>query len=257
MLSSSLRPTYTTPLCISGAVSIDPGASLAAGAILQAAPGSEIQIGPGVCLGMGVILNAYQGTIVIESGVTLGPGVLVIGAGTIGENACIGAATTIFNTSVDPMQVIPAGSILGDTSRKVDLDAMAKGRAKTIDTAAHASSSPSKDSPSERFSKPYFKTYAKTSSGGATFYAPTQTHLHTDSNVNSKAENPTDLSEQISNTTDNFSNGKTQANADATTHAEVAPERLEDVTQTKSKDAPVFGQTYVNQLLVTIFPNRE
>jgi carbon dioxide concentrating mechanism protein CcmN len=43
----------------------------------------------------------------------------MVGKGKIGANACIGSATTVFNYSVEPGQVVPPGSILGDTSRQI------------------------------------------------------------------------------------------------------------------------------------------
>jgi carbon dioxide concentrating mechanism protein CcmN len=105
--------------CINGDVSIAPSAVIAPGVILQAAANSKIIIGSGVCVGMGSILQVSEGIIEIEAGANLGAGFLMIGSGKIGANSCIGAATTIFNCSVAPEQVIPAGSIFGDTSRQV------------------------------------------------------------------------------------------------------------------------------------------
>ncbi|GAB1537731.1 hypothetical protein NUACC21_03850 [Scytonema sp. NUACC21] len=103
---------------IGGEVIIHPSAVIAPGVILQAAPNSKIIIGPGVCIGMGSILQVHEGTLEIQAGANLGAGSLMVGQGTIGANACIGAATTIFNCSVGSGQVIPPGSVLGDTSRQ-------------------------------------------------------------------------------------------------------------------------------------------
>lgn len=116
-----LHPVQTAHLQIGGNVTIDPSAAIAPGVILRAGPDSKIMIAGGVCIGMGVILNAYNGTIEIKAGANLAPGVLIVGASTIGANACIGGVTTIFNTSVPAMAVIPAGSVLGDTSRRVEI----------------------------------------------------------------------------------------------------------------------------------------
>lgn len=107
---------------VSGDVTIHPSVAIAPGTILRAAPDSRIVIASGVCIGMGVVLNACGGAIEIETGVSLGPGVLIVGTGRIGANACIGGVTTIFNASVEPMQIVPAGSILGDTSRTIDAE---------------------------------------------------------------------------------------------------------------------------------------
>lgn len=104
---------------IIGEVMIDPTAVLAPGVILQAAPNSRIIIGSGVCIGMGSILHVSVGTLEVEAGANLGAGFLMVGAGKVGANACIGSATTVFNCSIEPGKVVPPGSILGDTSRQI------------------------------------------------------------------------------------------------------------------------------------------
>ncbi|MEH2348363.1 MAG: transferase [Nostoc sp.] len=115
----SLRLSNNFDSYISGEVTIHPSAVLAPGVILQAAENSNIVIGPGVCIGMGAILQVHEGTLEVEAGANLGAGFLMVGKGKIGANACIGSATTVFNYSVEPGQVVPPGSILGDTSRKI------------------------------------------------------------------------------------------------------------------------------------------
>lgn len=104
----------------SGEVTIDPSAAIALGVILQAPPNSKIIIAAGVCIGMGTVLHADGGILEIEAGAILGAGVLVVGAGKIGSNACIGSATTIFNCSIEPGQVVAPGSLITDNSRSVD-----------------------------------------------------------------------------------------------------------------------------------------
>lgn len=104
---------------VQGDVSIDASAAIAPGVILQADPDSRIIIAAGVCIGMGTILHAHKGTLEVETGAVLGSAVLLIGQGKIGTHACIGAATTIWNNSVDAWQVVPPASLLGDRSRPV------------------------------------------------------------------------------------------------------------------------------------------
>lgn len=104
----------------SGEVTIDPSAAIALGVILQAPPNSKIIIAAGVCIGMGTVLHASDGILEIEAGAILGAGVLVVGAGKIGTNACIGSATTILNCSIEPGQVVAPGSLIGDNSRSVE-----------------------------------------------------------------------------------------------------------------------------------------
>jgi len=118
MYLSPLQLSSNSQILMSGDVVVNEGAAIAPGVILQADPGSRISIAAGACIGMGVILHAREGNLDIGAGVILGAGVLVVGAGTIGENACIGAATTLINPCIDKMQIMPAGSLMGDTSRQ-------------------------------------------------------------------------------------------------------------------------------------------
>ena len=114
---SLLPPISNSQVYVKGDVSIHESAAIAPGAIVQADPGSKIIIAAGVCIGMGVILHAHKGTIEVETGAILGAGVLVVGTAKIGANACLGAATTIWNSSVEPSQILPAGSLIGDKGR--------------------------------------------------------------------------------------------------------------------------------------------
>jgi carbon dioxide concentrating mechanism protein CcmN len=109
-----LRPPLDSSSYIQGDVTIDPGAVIAPGVLLQAGPNSRIVIAAGVCLGMGVILQVHEGTLEIHSGASLGAGVLVVGSGKIGSNACIGTTSTLLNPSVASEQVIAPGSLLAE-----------------------------------------------------------------------------------------------------------------------------------------------
>ena len=106
-------------LYVQGDVRIDPSAVISSGVILQADPDSKIIIAANVCIGAGSILHAHQGTLEVEVGANLGAGVLIVGEGKIGANACIGSLTTIYNGSIEPRQVIASASLLGDTGRKI------------------------------------------------------------------------------------------------------------------------------------------
>lgn len=103
---------------IQGEVNLDPQAVVAPGVCLIANPGSRIQVGAGVCLGMGTILHAHGEGIVLETGVIVGAGVLLIGTVRVGAQACIGSASTVYNATIPPNQVITPGSLLGETGRQ-------------------------------------------------------------------------------------------------------------------------------------------
>jgi carbon dioxide concentrating mechanism protein CcmN len=139
MYLSPLQLSSNSQILMSGDVVVNEGAAIAPGAILQAEPGSRISIAAGACIGLGVILHAREGTLEIGAGVILGAGVLVVGAGTIGTNACIGAGTTLINPCIDQMQIMPAGSLMGDTSRQTAASATAASATAAAPTAAPTS----------------------------------------------------------------------------------------------------------------------
>jgi carbon dioxide concentrating mechanism protein CcmN len=208
----SVRPIDFLDIYISGDVTIDESAVIAPGTIIKAAPDSRIVIGAGVCLGMGTVLNASGGAIAVEEGATLGAGVLLVGQTKIGKNACIGAATTIFNASVDPMAVIPAGSLLGDTSRQEIKDP-----------------------------DPVMNQSHNTATG-------------------KKLSHKTILDpwEESNQSVNGLSAFKSEEREIPTTETEVQikSDRSDSQLNNKSSKSPVVGQMYINQLLVTLFPER-
>ncbi|UBF23931.1 hypothetical protein K9N68_19495 [Kovacikia minuta CCNUW1] len=117
--SLQLQPISTSHFYTSGDVTIQDGVAIAPGVLIQADPGSRIVIKAGVCIGIGSILHAQQGTVEVGEGANIGAEVLLIGQVTIGANACIGSAATILNASVAWGQVVPSGSLIGDTSRQM------------------------------------------------------------------------------------------------------------------------------------------
>ncbi len=114
----SLQPVSRDQFCVSGDVTIHPTAVIASGVLLQADPESHIIIGAGACLGMGTVLHAHQGTLEVGAEVTIGAGVLIVGEGKIGASACIGAASTIWNHSIDRGAIVPPLSLLGAPDRQ-------------------------------------------------------------------------------------------------------------------------------------------
>ena len=125
MYLSPLQLSSNSQILMSGDVVVNESAAIAPGVILQADPGSRISIAAGACIGMGAILHAREGNLDIGAGVILGAGVLVVGSGTIGANACIGAAATLIDPCIPQMQILPAGALIGDSSRQVVAEAAA------------------------------------------------------------------------------------------------------------------------------------
>ena len=134
-----LQPISDFHSYASGDVTIDPSAAIAPGVLLQADPDSRIAIAAGACIGMGSVLHAHKGTLIVETGATLGAGVLIVGAVKIGANACVGSVTTILNRDVERGKVIPPGSLLGDESRQLSSESLVTDEVGVYSAATQAS----------------------------------------------------------------------------------------------------------------------
>ena len=112
-----LPPVHSVSLSeyfVSGNVIIHETAVIAPGVILEAAPDCQIIVDAGVCLGLGCVITAQVGDIHIKGQAAIAPGSLVIGPVTVGSSACIGARSTIFQQDIDAQALIPPGSLLMD-----------------------------------------------------------------------------------------------------------------------------------------------
>ena len=224
-----LQPVVDSNILICGDVEIHPTASIASGVILQAAPNSRIVIGADACIGMGVILNAYGGVINVENGATLGSGVLIIGNSTIGSNACIGTATTIFNASVESMKVVIPGSIIGDTSRYVEINSSTNGS--TV-------------------------SESKTKLSGIDALNATSNEDSETATALEPEKSPQETISQQQNSTETKS--KTEQIVDSSfSHNSPDPWSEEGVeTNIETPEGITIGKAYINQLLVTLFPHK-
>jgi carbon dioxide concentrating mechanism protein CcmN len=213
-----VRPVSYSDIYVSGDVTIDESAVIAPGTILNAAPNSRIVIRAGVCVGMGTVLNASGGAIEIEEGAVVGAGVLAIGNVHIGDRACIGTATTIVNASIEKMAVIPSGSLIGDISRQVAMAVESQ-----TDNAKHSVADNNGFTPKQ---EPQNEQVIKASS-----IEPKNVQ-----NENSSVATESPPEE---------------------TPVEVAPHQTEPESSVQNSKSPVVGQVYINQLLVTLFPERD
>ncbi|WP_414577077.1 transferase [Anabaena sp. CCY 9402-a] len=224
---------------ISGEVTIHPSAVVAPGVILQAATNSKIIIGAGVCIGMGSILQVNEGTIEIEPGVNLGAGFLMVGQGKIGTNACIGAATTVFNSSVAPGLVVTPGSVVGDISRPISV---IEPQAETSTNNAAATST---QKPQENESK----VITSTTISAAAFVEVTHQSISVPESSTAPENQPAAVEEDHHETD--------------STQTELSPEDLESgqtETATESSNTfgtQIYGQGSIQRLLVTLFPHRQ
>jgi carbon dioxide concentrating mechanism protein CcmN len=244
----SLRLSNNFDSYISGEVTIHPSAVLAPGVILQAAVNSKIIIGPGVCIGMGAILQVHEGTLEVEAGANLGAGFLMVGKGKIGANACIGSATTVFNYSVEPGQVIAPGSILGDTSRQI---AQTKEPEPSTNNPTPTSAPPQKSEEnglgggkekevsSTKFSASAFVDF-KQNKSISYFKSPA-----------SPESQPPPVEEPANN-----ADSTLQQSAQESTEHDSDPNQL-TTESPNGFGTQIYGQGSINRLLTTLFPHRQ
>ncbi|MGH1393932.1 MAG: transferase [Trichormus sp.] len=222
---------------ISGEVTIHPSAVLAPGVILQAATNSKIIIGAGVCIGMGSILQVSEGIIEVEPGVNLGAGFLMVGQGKIGMNACIGAATTVFNCSVAPGLVVPPGSVLGDKSRQINL----------TEPPPETSTNPPAATTTQKPPNHESKVITSTSISAAAFVELTHQSISVSESAPTP-ENQTAAVEQENPQTDSNSTQPTPENLASGETATPSPDTF---------GTQIYGQGSIQRLLVTLFPHRQ
>jgi carbon dioxide concentrating mechanism protein CcmN len=222
-----------------GDVSIDPSAAIAPGVILRAAPDTKIVIAAGVCIGMGSILHAQGGTLEVEAGANLGAGVLIVGKGTIGANACIGAVTTICNASIEPWHVVPAASVVGDKGRQIVSVSSVPTAPKVeteetpdLSTSAKASVNVT---PSAGVSLPLTATLNASDSGASALVG--------------RLDTPSTSKESL--------NGKVPSNplvASTGTTNDDSPVEPKAEQPTLDADKPIYGQGSLDRILKTLFP---
>ena len=265
-----LPPTDETHFTMSGDVTIHPGAAIAPGVVLQADPGSRIVIGAGVCIGMGSLLHAYQGSLEIAQGSTLGFRVLIVGAGHIGANACIGPGVTIIANSVPDGAVIPAGTIIGDAGRSQVINA-------PPDPAPPATPATEAAKPFSASPSPIPSTPASTDSDSSSTPPDDPTALPEPTPIVSNTFSYTAYSETniyaaryatFSNNEPDASFTEAEAEAEAespeignnsTTSPTPAPEETGDSSQLSNPmtNPPVYGQASLDRLMGMLFPYRQ
>ncbi|MBD2139045.1 transferase [Anabaena sp. FACHB-1237] len=246
---------------INGEVIIHPTAVIAPGVILQAANNSKIVIGAGVCIGMGSIIQVNEGIIEIEAGANLGSGFLMVGAGKIGSNACIGAATTVFNCSIASGQVIAPGSIVGDKSRENAIIMVTE--TPPSDDIPDSTDSPEsqveeqiKTEIKEQIEEQPQETVTSTTefiAGGFMRFKSKSTTVSTPSPT-PKSQSPP-LEDNPNQTNDSPSEQNIPQEIETTT-AEL--ETQESVAKTiGSLGTQIYGKSSINRLLITLFPHRQ
>ncbi|TAE53105.1 MAG: transferase [Nostocales cyanobacterium] len=250
---------------ISGEVNIHPSAVIAPGVILQAAANSKIIIGPGVCIGLGSILQVNEGILEIEAGANLGAGFLMVGQGKIGANACIGAATTVFNCSVAPEQVLASGSVLGDSSRKIDepenlsenlSDNLSENLSDNSSTVEIPTDTTTNNSPDSQTEKEQEKTVINSTQFSAAAFIDFKQESTSVSppSPTPKSQSPPEIATPLvtdSTPTETNLPGSPETNSQV---PETSPSHAEP---NNTFGTQIYGQGSINRLLTTLFPHRQ
>jgi carbon dioxide concentrating mechanism protein CcmN len=242
---------------IHGNVIIHPSAVLAPGIIIQAAINSTIVIGAGVCLGMGSILQVSEGILEIEAGANLGAGFLMVGQGKIGANACIGSATTVFNCSVAPGQVIPSGSILGDNSRQIvePLAAQPESANPSIDKSEESAKKTEATNSQPEKLEEQEKVISSTQNSVAAFVEfKHQSTPVSQPSPTPKSQSPPELETAVVG--DSISEETTLPESTETSSQDLEPSES-DLETHNIFGTQIYGQGSINRLLTTLFPHRQ
>ena len=266
-----LQPSSTNiPPQIRGDVTIDSSVIVASGVILNATPGNKITIYAGVCLGMGTIITAHEGDVEIQANAILGPGTLILGNCVIGSQASLGTSVTVYHAKVKKLALIPAGSIIGDYSRQVEVSEQ---KAVVIDKTQ------------EEIAIAQTQTYQSTEVKEEILTEEeNQVEYSQDSiidkinrfnqNSYSRKKNPSTTTQQ----TDNLSAKKAQVNQSSAyqvnqqeekevnqSSESISEQEVEKTktsvepkssSQTIAKNKEVIGKVYINRMLYTLFPDK-
>jgi carbon dioxide concentrating mechanism protein CcmN len=154
----------------------------------------------------------------------------VIGNSRIGRNTCIGSATTIFNASVPAMVVINPGSLIGDTSRQIqEITELAE-----TDLLKQSTTNTKQDSSTAT------KTSNLEENDDLWAEAALESQIST-SNTTSVEEEQVEQQLAVS---ESENNGFEEIKIHPDTNG----------SENKSNSSSVVGQVYINQLLLTLFP---
>lgn len=291
MLLPILQPSTIATPRIKGDVIIDQSVVIADGVILNASVGTKIIIHAGVCLGMGTIVTAYEGDVEIKEGVILGSGSLVVGSCSIGTQASLGASVTVYNSDIAPRSVIPAGTLIGDRSRTVELN-IDENKDKTevnsqvkinINGNANQNINSENVNSSSQFENPYskFKISSPPLSSKSDNNLNNQKNQVKNEQVKPNPEIATEINPKVKNELENEVKINSGNNSEKKVEEKTVknePKKVDNQTINEDKlteeemaeivnadpwqeeetpNKTVVGKVYINKLLFTLFPDKK
>jgi carbon dioxide concentrating mechanism protein CcmN len=278
-----LQPSLSNiPPQIRGDVTIDPSVIVASGVILNATPGNKIMIHAGVCLGMGTIITAHEGDVEIQANAILGPGTLILGSCVIGSQASLGTSVTVYHAKVERLAVIPAGSIIGDCSRKLDVNESEE-EVVVIDEVQQEitieetettqtteikeeviveQENPQDDNIIDKINRLNQNNYSRKKTSFSTTAKTAKSSVKQDS---SEQEHKQEEEEKIATSPPAENSNPVESKEAEKSSQSISEEEVEKTetsveskssSQTIVKNKEVVGKVYINRLLYTLFPER-
>ena len=239
-----LQPFVNLEPFVSGDVKIDPSAAIAPGVILQAASNCQIIIGAGVCIGMGAIIHAYNGNIEIESGATIGSGVLLVGKSKIGAGVCIGSLATIIEQNLESEKVVLPGSIIGNSwghSSENSTISLPNQESDKSDLSSNKTQENNYNLNSKNTSSSVEETQTETAKANAKLPS---------ANTSLSAE---EIQIETAKANTKLQSANTSSSAEETQTDEEAKTQLQEELL-PNIDTRIYGKEYVNQIMQTLFP---
>jgi carbon dioxide concentrating mechanism protein CcmN len=197
-------------------------------------------------VGSGVIIQAVRGDVVIEPGAVLGSGVLIFGAGRIGQNACIGAESTLINPAISSGQVVPPNSLVGDPSQSAVNGTTPNPAA--FEQAALIQAVPAQEIPAQEVpvqGTSVQEIPAQETSPQESFVQETLSEISSDT--------PTDTSPP---TLSNDAETEEKGASDVELEADPA-NQADSLNPSNGTRPPAHGQKQVQDLLAKLFPHRQ
>lgn len=142
-----LHPIDEVQSWIYGDVRVHPTATIAPGVLLQADPGSTIDIAAHVTIGMGSVVHARSGVVTIDQGANLGAGVLLLGAVHVGSHASLGASVTVVDQAIARNQVVAPGTLLHEDPGPASSPTSSATSSTTASATASAAPGPTPNTP--------------------------------------------------------------------------------------------------------------
>ena len=255
-----------THYCVVGDVTVDASAAIAPGVVLQASPGSRIVIQGRACLAGGVCIQSRNGILTIGAGASLGANVLVVGCGSVGAGACISAGSTLMNPQLEADALTRPGAVVGALASNA-ASATAGGQS-SVGSSFNSGISGSHSFANNEFVAPPPVgprpiAVPDLSGQNGTYVDPTG-HQEPSNSVYGQPASANGSYTNGSYTNGAYSNGVQLNNSTGdggVSHQGASPQTNASADDSSAltlhSNNRVYGKDQVNQLISTLFPNRQ